>query len=231
MVKSQDLVPSIYYKESRDFQYFGRLFDIIFNYAKTNIDLLRGINYKKNSNLIDLLMQTLGFYFVHDNKIDSLSQLSSIWINLIKNKGTEAAVTTLIKSILNHENIKTEIDVSYTGSDTSEGYNKLDIRFTRKVPDTDLFLIESALDYILPVTVIYELHKASVKKVSEPYIISMINSASVFSISPTDRVANDNQTMIITPRASSGDQISEEIDPISQGDLRFSRVAKDEEGK
>ena len=40
MIKLQELTPSVYYEQSRDFQFIGRLYDIVLNYIKTNADNL-----------------------------------------------------------------------------------------------------------------------------------------------------------------------------------------------
>ena len=40
MIKLQNYTPEIYYKESRDFQFIGRLYDLVLNSIKTEVDLL-----------------------------------------------------------------------------------------------------------------------------------------------------------------------------------------------
>ena len=61
MIKLQNLTPEIYYKQSRDFQLIGRLFDIVLNYVKTNADNLYSlpIGNDMNENLLNLLSYTL----------------------------------------------------------------------------------------------------------------------------------------------------------------------------
>ena len=38
MIKLQNLTPEVYYKESRVFQFIGRLYDIVLNSVKTETD-------------------------------------------------------------------------------------------------------------------------------------------------------------------------------------------------
>ena len=85
MIKSQNLVPNIYYNESRDFQLFGRIYDIIFNYAKTNIDLMENfpINNYTDSKLIELLARTLGFNNKLSYRNDDLNAICNVFITLI----------------------------------------------------------------------------------------------------------------------------------------------------
>ena len=48
MIRLQDLVPNVYYEKSRDFQFIGRLFDIVLNSVKTNSDTLYNLPSGKN---------------------------------------------------------------------------------------------------------------------------------------------------------------------------------------
>ena len=107
MIKSQNLVPNIYYNESRDFQLFGRIYDIIFNYAKTNIDLMENfpINNYTDSKLIELLARTLGFNNKLSYRNDDLNAICNVFITLMKNKGSLKAIESLVNTILNVSNI------------------------------------------------------------------------------------------------------------------------------
>ena len=80
---------------------------MIINYVKTNIDLMENfpINNHTDSKLIELLCRTLGFENKTDYRVDDLNVICSIFIDLIKNKGTKAAIEKLAKTILNIENI------------------------------------------------------------------------------------------------------------------------------
>ena len=67
MIKLQDYTPEVYYRESRDFQFIGRLYDLVLNYVKTNADLIYSLPLSDNSDnqFIDLMAMTLGFHAKH----------------------------------------------------------------------------------------------------------------------------------------------------------------------
>lgn len=229
MVKTQNLVPEIYYKESRDFQYFGRLFDIIFNYAKTNTDLLAKINYKTQSNLIDLILQTLGFQPDYNSKIDSLSQLSLIWSSLIKKKGTKTAIEQLLKSLLNYEGSDSELSLDYYAADGELHLcNTLEIVLSSDITNDEIYLIERVLDYILPVTVVFQITKASVQSQSTGYLVQD-EYAEVQQIHPTFTIANDSIIATDKVIATSSNEKFGEIGSEDGGDIRFTRVASDKD--
>ena len=114
MIRTGKLIPEIYYRESRDFQLFGKTYDIIFNYIKTNVDLMENfpISNYTDSKLIDLLCRTLGFENKENYRNDDLNAICNVFMSLIKNKGTIKSVETLVKTILRVEGIKRKFDVA-----------------------------------------------------------------------------------------------------------------------
>lgn len=80
MIKTQLLTPEVYYKESRDFQLFGRLYDSVFNYLKTEIDLIKTfpLNNNQDTSFVELLLKTLGFRNLREYQTDQLLALASI---------------------------------------------------------------------------------------------------------------------------------------------------------
>ena len=63
MIRLQDLTPAVYYDQSRDFQFIGRLYDLVLNYSKTNAANLYNLPIGENMDeqLLNLLALTLGF--------------------------------------------------------------------------------------------------------------------------------------------------------------------------
>lgn len=225
MVKTQNLVPEIYYKESRDFQYFGRLFDIIFNYSKTNTDLLKKIEYKAQSNLIDLLLQTLGFQPDYNSKIDSLYQLSLIWSDMMRNKGNIESIKQLLTSLLNFEKSDSTLSVIYVKRSATQPYNRLDIDLSSEITDDEIYLIEKVLDYVLPVTVIYQIRKVKVSTQGNGYL-TQNEYAEARAIKPTYTLANGDNMDERRLNKSDGVMLGDTT-PIEQGDIRFTRVTSD----
>lgn len=226
MVKTQYLVPEIYYKESRDFQYFGRLFDIIFNYCKTNVELLGKLSYKAQSNMVDLVLQTLGFKPDYNNKIDSLYQLCEVWSKIIKNKGNLSSIKTIINSLLNFENISTDADITYTPISDESNCNKLNIIFSSEVKNDEIYLIEKVLDYILPVTTIFQISTAKVEKQPTEYIIQK-DYAEADTIDQNDKLADDvpSKSSLTMFKRSSRNKLAD-ITEADSADIHFNSLAK-----
>jgi hypothetical protein len=148
MIKLQDMTPDVYYKQSRDFQFIGRLYDLVLNSVKTNTDLINKVflNKNLNSEIIDLLVMTLGFKSKHNYNIQQLQSLSSAFSLILKNKGTKKAIQTAIGLILNAEGIVDDLE-NFDDYITVRN-NSVDIFISKKISDFNLF--NDLLDYILP---------------------------------------------------------------------------------
>ena len=94
MIRLQDLVPNVYYEKSRDFQFIGRLFDIVLNSVKTNSDTLYNLPSGKNKDerLLNLLAFTLGFQPKHHYNSKQLEAICSVLPLIIQNKGSLMAI-------------------------------------------------------------------------------------------------------------------------------------------
>lgn len=143
MIKLQNMTPAIYYDKSRDFQYIGRLYDIVLNAAKTDIDCIQYINDIDtcDSTLLNLLALTLGFKLNHDYNAVQLRAICSVLPLILRNKGSIKAVTTACDAILAAEGITDTVDFSF-----ESGLLTLYLPYTL----SDSSLIEDLLDYILP---------------------------------------------------------------------------------
>ncbi len=164
MIKNQNMIPEVYYKKSRDFQLFGRLYDVVFNYLKNNtltIDDLN-TNTNPNQNVLELLCQTLGFKIKHDYNNDELSALCSIFLTCMKNKGNQKAISLLLNMICNIQGSESEPSIEYD-KDDGEG-NVIDIALSVPSNITDFSLIRDVLDYILPSGSIYILTRQTTYK-------------------------------------------------------------------
>lgn len=150
-MKVQNMVPEVYYKESRDFSYIGRLCEILFNYLKTNADIV-------NSNLINIdsddllnsLAYTLGFKPKHIYNNKDLLNICSSFVHIMKNKGTLYAIEECIKILLNSQHLE--------GTPICIPDNNNYIVTIGLPPGTqDIILLEDLLDYILPTGWIYRI--------------------------------------------------------------------------
>lgn len=144
MIRTRDLVPGVYYNESRDFQLLGRVFEIVFNHCKTNIDLMEGLPFSRNcdTNMLPLLATSLGFASRRNYSREELAALCSSFAGLLRSKGTKKAIQEATNLMLHAHNINKVADVELTG----------DCEFTIYIPQEldDITILEDIFDYILP---------------------------------------------------------------------------------
>ena len=143
MIKLQELTPSVYYEQSRDFQFIGRLYDIVLNYVKTNADNLYTLPIGKNMDekLLNLLAFTLGFQSKHHYNSKQLLALCSVLPLILKHKGSLNAILIAVNSILYAEGINQALDYEFKN-------NNLVLYLS---PDlSDLTLLKDIMIYILP---------------------------------------------------------------------------------
>ena len=143
LIKFQDLTPEVYYKRSRDFQYIGRLFDLVLNNAKMNTDIISSLplNPDMDPKLLDLLALTLGFKSKHEYNTKQLAALCSIFPFVLRNKGSKLAIETACNALLNAEGITKEASIEVSNQTIS-------IFLPSEL--SDLNLLKDLLNYILP---------------------------------------------------------------------------------
>ena len=145
MIKTKNLVPEVYYNQSRDFQLLGRAFDVALNYAKMNADIMQGLPLSDNSDdsMISLTASSLGFETKHQYNARDLKNICAVFRDLIKDKGTKSAIERAVKTLMNAQNIGGEPFV-----DIDNVHYTLDIYVPYGIQD--LILLEDLFDYILP---------------------------------------------------------------------------------
>ena len=143
LIKFQDLTPEVYYKRSRDFQYIGRLFDLVLNNAKMNTDIISSLplNPDMDPRLLDLLALTLGFKSKHEYNTKQLAALCSIFPFVLRNKGSKLAIEMACNALLNAEGITKEASIEVSNQTVS-------IFLPSEL--SDLNLLKDLLNYILP---------------------------------------------------------------------------------
>lgn len=230
MIKTQKLTPEIYYKESRDFQLFGRVYDVIFNYLKTNVDLMENfpINSYTDSKLIELLARTLGFNNRLSYRNDDLNGICNVFIKLIKQKGSINSVKTLVKTILNVEGISKNYDVSVIREDA--GRKVVIINIPDVITNPEIKLMEDVLDYILPVGICYNIKTTSLVETTGG-VITVNQYAEKRSFVADDNkytniyITKEVNQMVTTKKAeTSPEPICEDIKNPFVGDLRYTKV-------
>ena len=145
MIKTRNQLPEYYYKESRDFQFIGRLFDVLLNYNKTSIDSMRNNPLSKNidDSLIDLCALTVGFSSKRDYDTDDLKAICTSFNELLRKKGTKSAIETCVEVLLKSKNISDKFSVNIN----TETY-EVELLVPAKL--SDLRILEDLFTYLLP---------------------------------------------------------------------------------
>lgn len=143
MIKVRNLVPNVYYDQSRDFQLIGRLYEIVFNYLKTNIDSINNSSLNNNSDkeLLELLSMTLGFKSKHNYSLNQLYAICSCFSEVLRYKGTKRSIEIAVNALLQSEGIRYSCNVVIKD-------NNIYIYTPALLKDTNL--IYDLFDYILP---------------------------------------------------------------------------------
>lgn len=151
MLRTKELVPSVYYNQSRDFQFLGRTLDVVFNYLKMNIDLMSGLPLSDNldNKLIPLLAKTLGFTIKHEYNTQDLLCLCKVFSELVRNKGTKQAIEKAVLTLMNSQNISGYMEVDVINNDSGD-LSPYTIYIYLPSEVTDRILLEDLFDYILP---------------------------------------------------------------------------------
>lgn len=147
MIKLKELTPAIYYKESRDFQFIGRLFDIVLNSVKTEADLLYNLplNTDSNDKLVDLLAFTLGFKPKHHYNSRQLKAVCSVFPEILRNKGSIKALKIACEALFSSMDIAQNLTYDFTkGKDNTE----LNLYIAQDFGD--ITILTDLLSYVLP---------------------------------------------------------------------------------
>lgn len=146
-MKFDKMIPEVYYKESRDFSFVGRVIEVMLNYLKTNVDLVGQYpinNNEASSSLIELMATTLGFESKHKYQNKDLVSLCSVFALLLRNKGNKKSIEDAITTLMRSQGIDDTFSIE---ADPNEDY-KYVIYVPQKL--NDIVLLEDIYEYILP---------------------------------------------------------------------------------
>ncbi len=144
MIKLQDLTPAVYYDQSRDFQFLGRLYDLVLNYVKTNAANLYNLPVGKNMDeqLLNLLALTLGFKPTKNYNSKQLRAICSVLPTILKHKGSIQALVLATNALLAAEGVRQPLDY------TLHPKQGITLYVAQELDDLSLFT--DLLDYLLP---------------------------------------------------------------------------------
>lgn len=180
MIITSNLTPSVYSEESRDYQLFGHLFDLVFNSSKMYIESMNNIKFNKfvDRRLLELIADTLGFNIRHKYDDNNLYFVCKSFKELIRNKGTKKSIENAILLLLRAQGLSDEMSINIVNNsdDETEQYT-IHIYVSERIKD--LVLFKNLLEYILPTGYVYAIHKGTLDKStvrSENYTKSIVNS-------------------------------------------------------
>lgn len=169
MIDVQHETPTVYFNNSRDYQYLGRTLELLLNYIKMNVDIMEGTYRIDNINqtLVPYLLSMLGFEGTHEYTNVDLLILAKVFKLMIKQKGTREALRDIIYVLLRSEhyesNFKVTVpiidasplrNITLTPQDLSDLYT-VEIVIPTSIKDTTI--IEDLLDYVLPTGFTYRI--------------------------------------------------------------------------
>ena len=169
LIRLQNNTPSVYTKQSRDFQLFCRLYDCVINAVKYDIDTIVNINnvLKVNDRLLELYCTKVGFFTNKHFNSKILRAIISAFPYVIKNKGSKKGIEEAVTTILKVEN-KSETPEIVINNTT----HTIVIYTFVKVFNKDAML--ELLSYIIPIGYTYEIQESTPIQVQSQ--ISTINN-------------------------------------------------------
>ena len=188
MIRLEDLTPEVYYRQSRDFQFIGRLYDIVLNSVKTNSDMLYNIPISDNvdTRLMDLMSLTLGFKSKHNYNVKQLTALCNALAIVMRNKGNIQSIITACTAVLNAEGITKGFEYSYDAA-------------SRRVqiflpPDLkDINLLKDLFEYIVPAGISVDVIRSYVIRVQATTEATSADTVEVHNVKADKKLhAEDN---------------------------------------
>ena len=107
MFRLQNNVPQVYVEQSRDFQLFCRVLDILQNGTKFDIDSIINVldPFLANDRMLELLCTKVGFFPKHHYDAEILRHIIAVFPYAIKHKGSEAGIRAAVNSIIKAESV------------------------------------------------------------------------------------------------------------------------------
>ena len=147
LVRMQNNVPEVYVTQSRDFQLLCRMFDVIFNGIKFDVDATSRLTDTKHiqSSLLKLLQTKLGF-FESSNLDDELRIVLDAFPYIVKNKGSLKAIEQTLNVYLRINRIDTPVKVNII----NDGNTRLVQIMVKSKILLNTKVIDDVMKYILP---------------------------------------------------------------------------------
>lgn len=205
MIRLQDLTPEVYYRQSRDFQFIGRLYDVVLNYSKTNAANLYQLPIGDNMNeqLLNLLALTLGFRTTKNYNSKQLLAICSVLPEIMRNKGSLNALIIAANALLTAEGIDQALDY------TIEPKQSITLYVSQQL--TDLNLLKDLLDYILPAGISCSIVKETQLLTKIETIIGISDAVTVHSTKRDVEISHIADKQLTIGRIGDNDSIMSNV--------------------
>ena len=148
--RSQNNLPDVYSKKSRDFQLFCNILDCMNGGLKYDIDSIIDIvdTNQCNERLITLLQTKLGFWTNVEISAEKLRTILKGFVCAVRNKGSVTGVEMAVQLFLKIMKIKSNVHIEVVNeSDTQDPYTIM-IGTEEHLGDTTI--LDEILKYIIP---------------------------------------------------------------------------------
>lgn len=153
MIKVQALTPSVYYNQSRDFQFIGRLFDVVLNSVKTEADAIYNIPLSDDSDeqLLELLTYTLGLRLrTRRYTTKHLRALCEVYPYALKRKGTTWAVNLICTALVAAEGLISSPNVYIIDRSSTDNTAAPEMVIAVDPSYSYRALLVEAINYVMP---------------------------------------------------------------------------------
>lgn len=146
MFRLQENVPEIYVNQSRDFQLFCRIYDVINNTLRYNAKSVNNLlnPIKVADNMLQLLATRVGFFPKSEYNTETLREVISAFPYMVKYKGSKQGIEMAINVILKAEN---NFANSFVDIDNTQA--QINIYTEKRIKNENL--LRDVLSYILPI--------------------------------------------------------------------------------
>ena len=167
MFRVENNVPEVYVTQSRDFQLFSRLYDLVFQSSRFSIDSLEQVSdtMRCNDSLLPLIATKVGFFTESNFTTKSDRQVLAAFPYIIRYKGSLEGIHRVANLFERIMNTSVYVDAS---SVTTE--SKVSIVFDNYAPDATLLF--SLLEYIRPTGLLIDYVVTSSMSISSSYTVT-----------------------------------------------------------
>lgn len=190
MIKTENLVPRVYYEHSRDFQLLGRLFEVLMNQPKLGADMLYDIRSQgfAGDRLIDLLASTVGFSVKEQFDVSQLEAACSVFALALRNKGSLRGIELAGQVLVHAAGNQDEFSCVVSDDGTS-----IDMFIPEGI--TDIRLLKALLEYLMPVGMQYTLLRQTQTSYSATAYGAVRSKVRMAYPSPISAAQRDAETM------------------------------------